>query len=167
MSPRHYRTAIAPTAAPVETGTSAIPAKGVSNSADHSSCVNEQQVEPNAFDAPLGMHRQDYFSGSDQPLLLPERQSRGRIGQACAGLDLDDRQKAVPLRHNVDFARRGSKPASQNVPPVTLERRQGGSLRGTASAVSLLPSPRTIPRDEFMRQGRPGLMVDGRWFSSR
>jgi hypothetical protein len=166
MSPRHYRTAIAPTAGPAETGTSAIPAKGVGNSTDHASRVNEQQVEPNAFDAPLGVHRQDYFSGSDQPLLLSHRQSRGCVGQACARLDLDDREKAVPLRHNVDFAGRGSKPASQNAPPVMLECRQSGSLRGAASTISLLSSPRTIPRDEFMRQGRPELTADVRRFSS-
>ena len=166
MSPRHYRTAIAPTAGPAETGTSAIPAKGVGNSTDHASRVNEQQVEPNAFDAPLGVHRQDYFSGSDQTLLLPHRQSRGCIGETGACLDLDNREEAVPLRHNVDFAGRGSKPSSQNAPPVMRECRQSGSLRGTASAVSLLPSPRTISRDEFMRQGRPGLTVEGRCSSS-
>jgi hypothetical protein len=166
MSPRHYRTAIAPTAGPAETGTSAVPAKGIGNSADHSSRVNEQQVEPNAFDAPLGVHRQDYFSGSDKTILLPHRQRRGCVGQACAGFDFDDREKAVPLRHNVDFARRRSKPPSQDAPPVPFKCRQRGSLSGTASAVSLLPSPRTIPRDEFMRQVRSELTLDGRRFSS-
>jgi hypothetical protein len=50
---------------------STIAAKRIGDSANHALAINEQQVEPNALNAPLRVHRQDDFSGRDQPALLP------------------------------------------------------------------------------------------------
>ena len=121
MSRRHYLIAIARTGGAVEPCASTIPSKGVGDSTNNAQRIDEHQIEPNPFSAPLRMHRKDYLSRGDQSRLLSNRQRLRRGRQAVPSLDLNDRQQTVLLRYQVDLPRRGSEPTCQDAPSFPFE----------------------------------------------
>jgi len=70
MSRRHYPTAIALTVGPVETTASTIPPKGIGDPTYDTCSIHKYQVKANAFNAPMGVCREDYVRGRDQASLL-------------------------------------------------------------------------------------------------
>ena len=80
---------------------------------------------PYAVRPPLRMFRQNNLRRGDQARALARGESGGGIGQGGAGFYLDDRQQAVLLRDDVDFARGGADALG-----VSRSSRRGPGRRG-------------------------------------
>jgi hypothetical protein len=84
---------------------------------------------------------QDDLAGREQPVLLPEAQRHGGLGQGGAGFHFNDRKDAGLFRHGIDLPRLGADTPGEDRPAIVPQGRAGGLLGGKAAGIRSPVSP--------------------------
>jgi hypothetical protein len=85
---------------------------------------NRDRVKTQLEFGMFGMRGEPGLRGIDDPRLLAWRHRKGRLVQACAGLDLDQGQNFSPFSDDIDLAVGRSKAFCQDA--ITLGHQKSG-----------------------------------------